>query len=338
METEAAVVENIRYTQTITVESGVQACEDYHKMYSIPKQLEIELPDIKHTSKEASVLSRDYSPLRAHHQKWAFSVESVRATPEGEVLHNPSIIKVIRMEKAEYFYAKSLAARARIKRCPHYKAALVEMWRLLNPFHLRALSKKIWLSFNAFLYTQHIKNTPTETALAWAKQDTDVDFKHKLGLEFQDFSTSVFEFLDSVAKSKLANEYTRLLKGIVEVISDQHWFKKADLHSKLHITQQERKGRPTLPPLKTPQAVQDFYLTNDVNSIKSQSLSISHGQSKTPTGHLRFVSYSPRLTDKIPTQIELLMPYNRPQLTPKGIAFHPIGTRKRREGAVSLPL
>lgn len=306
-----------RFASPMTVESAVQACGDTPRMLG-DLQLPIQPSDVQAISKECAVLSRNYSPLRGKHQKWALSIES--SISPREDFDNTSVVKVARSASTEYYSARSLGLRARIKRSPPYKAALVELWKVLNPFHLRALSKKTWLSFNAFLYSNFIKNTPLKSAFSWAKLDTDIDFMNKLNLEFQDFSTSVFEFLDSTAKSRLAIEYTRLLKAIIEHLIKQQWFRKADLHSKLHI---DDIHLPHLPLLKSPKNSLDYYLTEDHTSRMAKRLSISDAVAKSPERE-RALSQTPRITDLVAKRFEAAIPRNRSPMKPRGVAFNPL--------------
>mmetsp|Transcript_17428 Transcript_17428/g.31453 ORF Transcript_17428/g.31453 Transcript_17428/m.31453 type:complete len:334 (+) Transcript_17428:6052-7053(+) len=331
---EASQVDKLRFSLPLTVESASQATEEFSRAFHKPKFLLVELPDIKSAAKEASILSRNYSSLRGKHMKWALNSESTSSTLNIEIEESgdASIIKVSRDKSTEYYSTKAIAARFKIKRSPHFKAAVADLWKILNPFHLKALSQKIWLSFNAFLYTQFLKNVPTDSALAWAKQDTDIDFLHKLGMDFADFSNSLFEFIDSSTKSKLANEYTRLARMIIEMISDQQWFKKAELHSRLHLsTNCSPKNKLLLPTLNTPKAPLDYFLTEEPTPRKSSRLSISDANSKSPREPVRYQSQTPRLVDLISERLEAAMPLKKRRLAPSVIPFNPMNNRRRRE-------
>lgn len=231
-----------------TIETAIQASEsDLETKRTESRALPLSSP----VSNEAAVLSRAYSPLRARHKKWVLYSEALTCTPGSR--SRQGLVKVPRHETTEYYLAQSLVKRAKVRRNLPYQTAVVDLWRLLNPFHLRAISQKLWLSFNAFLYTQFATLVQVDTALDWATHDTEVDFVSTQGLDFEGFSSSLFEFLDSNTKSKLSSEYTKLLKAILDRTSDQPWFKRSDLHCKLHIRKSSSPySRPMLPQLKSP--------------------------------------------------------------------------------------
>jgi hypothetical protein len=230
-----------------TIETAIQASESDLEIKRTESRA---LPLSSPVSNEAAVLSRAYSPLRARHKKWVLYSEALTCTPGTR--SRQGLVKVPRHETTEYYSAQSLVKRAKVRSYLPYQTALADLWRLLNPFHLRAISQKLWFSFNVFLYTQFATLVQVETALAWATHDTEVDFVNIQGLDFEGFSSSLFEFLDSTTKSKLSSEYTKLLKAILDRTSDQTWFKRSDLHCKLHIRKYSSPySRPMLPQLKS---------------------------------------------------------------------------------------
>mmetsp|Transcript_34729 Transcript_34729/g.61119 ORF Transcript_34729/g.61119 Transcript_34729/m.61119 type:complete len:313 (+) Transcript_34729:1340-2278(+) len=216
---------------------------------------------------EATVLTRNYSHMRNGHAKWLLSSSPPDSLPNIEFADEIGVlvVKITTLEATERYAISSLIQRVSIKKTDHFNAALLELWKLLNPFHLRRISKQLWLSLNTFLYSTFSSQPNSELASACARQDTEIDFQNKLGLTFEDYKHSLFEFLDCTAKSKLANEFTRLLKTLPELVAEQMWFKKSSLHCKLHMKSEPRPytRMMALPQLTTPKSKSSVFLTED---------------------------------------------------------------------------
>lgn len=252
---------------------------------------------------ETALLARPYSPLRNGHAKWQLSSmpcsgdDSIAFAAEQGVL----LAKITRQEVTETYTISSLVQRIGIKKSEHFLAALAELWRLVNPFHLKTISKQLWLSLNNFLYTTYCTQFHTELAIECALQDTDLDYKRKSGLNFEEFKESLFEFVDAVTKSKLANEYTRLLKSMPESVAEQMWFKKTSLHSKLHMKTEARPYTRLLPQLGKNKS--SFFLTEDLRTRPLERGRNSERTSERPS--TRVNPRSPKIMDFLP---------NRPRL------------------------
>lgn len=222
---------------------------------------------------EATILAKGYSPLRDGHMKWQHSSLPTDSGPNIEFSAELGVlfVKITHNEVIERYTINALLQRIAIKKTEHFQAALIEFWRLLNPFHLKTVSRQLWHALNSFLYETFSSQPYTDLAQACAKQDTDIDFLNKTGLTFEDFKHSLFEFLDCTTKSKLANEYTRLLKTLPDIVSEQMWFKKSSLHSKLHM---KSKDKPSirfmaLPQIGTPKSKSSFFFLTTDKPVRS---------------------------------------------------------------------
>jgi hypothetical protein len=240
-------------------------------------------------------LARPYSPLRNGHSKWQLSSFCCDSPPniELETDQGEKVVKITRQDTVERYTLSSLLQRSSIKNSSHLNSALVDFWRVLNPFHLKAISGQLWLSLNKFLYCTCSPKPMISQAEVCAKHDTDLDLLHKTGVSFEVFKESLFEMLDATTKSKLANEYTRLLKSQSEALGEQLWFKKTSLHSKLHMKTRHTKCF-VLPQIQTSSSKMNFFLTEATSPRTTRRT--SHGRSRqfSGTARVKMTLQSPR--------------------------------------------
>ena len=192
---------------------------------------------------ELMILLRDYSLMRRSRMKWVYSSTETTEVPQNLIeivgLQGKGFAVMYRnsTHSLEKYHLDTLNKRISIKRALRLFYAIQQLWKLLNPFHLKALSKELYLKLNEYI-CNNFKPEPTSNtinALKYAQNDVDIDFDGKNYLLFGDFYDSIFEALDNISKSYLVNEYVRLVRNIQDILVHAPWFNTLQLHSKTHI-------------------------------------------------------------------------------------------------------
>lgn len=136
-----------------------------------------------------------------------------------------------------------LLKRLQIKRHEQLFKAIQNLWILFNPFHLKSISKTIYVALSEFIYKDAI--APVQSAKLsrkYALHDAEIDFGNHNGLTFIEFYDSFFECLDNLTKSALASEYSRMTKAIFSDVMSAVFFKSLKLNSKLHLNDPPRQS------------------------------------------------------------------------------------------------
>ena len=71
-------------------------------------------------------------------------------------------------------------------------------------------------------------------------KDTEIDFKNNLGLTFAEFYDIIFDITDSLAKSTLLGEYSRIIFSTIKIIEESSIITGINLYSKLHLKETPR--------------------------------------------------------------------------------------------------
>ena len=179
------------------------------------------------------IFSRDYSSLRRGNLKWARQVFESSI----DLSDNPSCVAIPRSSGfTEVYRLDDLRHRTALKQHPVLFTLFQRVWGLLNPFHIKLVSRRVVRAFNEFLYEKIFGPSPeTSQARPYATMDVDVDMKHRPGLSFCDFYDSLFEAVDNWAKSKLITEYALIARRIIQELETAPWLHALELHSKTHI-------------------------------------------------------------------------------------------------------
>mmetsp|Transcript_19179 Transcript_19179/g.35029 ORF Transcript_19179/g.35029 Transcript_19179/m.35029 type:complete len:405 (-) Transcript_19179:62-1276(-) len=179
----------------------------------------------------------NYSSFRSNRSKWGILRLEPTQTKELELINAASdlYISVQTRQYIDSYPISSVRARVSIKRNFDYFASVYFLWLILNPFHLKGISYKVWLKFNEFLYREITNFPDSQLAESIAQQDTKADFADTTALYFCDFYDSFFEYLDCNCKSKLVSEYARLVKRIKVGLARSTCFDSVSLHSKKHL-------------------------------------------------------------------------------------------------------
>lgn len=192
---------------------------------------------------ELLILLRNYSPMRRSRMKWLYS--AIEAT-EGPVYpieisyaqgQRFAVIYRSSASMLEKYHIETLHRRLAIKRSLSVFYSIQQLWKFLNPFHLKALSKDLCIKLYDYICI-HFKpeaTSNTSLSLKYAQNDAEIDFDGKNYLVFGDFYDSIFELLDNISKSLLVNEYVRLIRNIQDSVMQAPWFNSLQLHSKTHI-------------------------------------------------------------------------------------------------------
>ena len=197
--------------------------------------------------KELADLSRPGTDIRTKFNKWG-AIES----PGSLTSSRPYDIRPER--GVEYGFAQSwkpdtligfplssLSARLRIKRGAEVFAGISTLWKMINPFGRKGLGKTVYKHVLITLYIDVLRaseNVPTFTKLL--SEYIRLDFDCKSALNFSDFYSRIFTCIDTSTKSKLVNEYVRLLSKLAETVNESRWLQTQNLH--LHIDPGEGKA------------------------------------------------------------------------------------------------
>ena len=189
---------------------------------------------------DIDILKRDYSVFRIS-SKWRsyrFSTKSLELDSLAEVyikIARPSISVV------DYYTPASLQKRQDIKRSASLLSEMQKLWLGINPGNLRAISKQVYIVVVELFYNQFAiaQGNPNVVPVCLA-QDSEIDFKDKTSLTFAEFYDVVFEIVDSLSKSSLVGEYSRLIfLNRVNLLNSEDLI-SLNLHSKLHLSDSQR--------------------------------------------------------------------------------------------------
>ena len=193
------------------------------------------MPTEEEVHADLRIFGRAYSLLRRGNLKW---IRHLASSTSSEAL-SPGLIPIQRAATViEFFTLDNLYRRSALKQHPVLFHLFQRIWTLLNPFHIRAVSRRVLRAFTEFLYEKVFGPTPdTVQAQPFALMDVDIDLAKgaKSGLCFSDFYDSLFEAVDNLAKSKLITEYALISKRIIAELESANWLQRLELHSKAHI-------------------------------------------------------------------------------------------------------
>lgn len=198
----------------------------------------------KHLAAEFEILAREYSPMREANPKWVYFQQPIVAAPSTLYTVSTSdtseedYVTIFRPNStlSYSFLIHSLQKRLSIKRNASLLNAINSFWTMLNPFHIRGVSKEVYIKISEFLYFNVLNRVnDIATARQYAEKDAATDFEERNYIVFADFYDSIFELLDSTTKSLLVSEYIRLVKNFEKLIRGATWFSAMNLHNKLHL-------------------------------------------------------------------------------------------------------
>lgn len=184
--------------------------------------------------KELEALVRPSSLLRRGCWKWAASRLSSESA--GQELTGHVLIPLPEEACVLAFHLDSLRARLMVKRTQVVFLAIYSIWRLVNPFTLKGISKSVHSSLLLALYSRVFGlNEDYPDLPALISIDIAQDFAQFPALVFCDFYNSLFAAVDSCTRSKLASEYVRALNKLADTLNNSDWMDNKDLHNRLHV-------------------------------------------------------------------------------------------------------
>ena len=205
----------------------------------------MEIKELRRTERstvsELRVITKDYSPMRDASMKWSSQRQSYTPTlPASKNLEYADDILISSTRQNSSSRASVspniLHKREALKQHPLVYNAIQDLWQLLNPFHLRGISKEVYIKVNEFIYTSVFNSIgEVHTARKLAEKDAECDFGSSSFIVFSEFYDSIFELVDAYTRSTLVSEYTRVLKNIYVSIHNSLMYTSLNLHSKLHL-------------------------------------------------------------------------------------------------------
>lgn len=199
----------------------------------------------KHLKFEINILSRDYSQMREANSKWIYFQQAVSQPSGGTYTVSSSddpflTIYKPNQEVSNSFQIPSLYKRLNLKRHFSLLNSINSFWSLMNPFHLRGISKEVYIKIHEFLYFNVLNRVnDSSSARQHAEKDAAVDFEDRNYIVFCDFYDSLFELLDSSTRSFLVSEYVRLVRSFEKLVRGASWFSAMNLHNKLHLKEDD---------------------------------------------------------------------------------------------------
>ena len=212
--------------------------------------------------KELEALVRPSSLLRRGCSKWA--ALRLSSETEGKDLTGYMLIPLPEEACILAFQLDSLRARLQVKRTQVVFLAIYSIWRLVNPFTLKGISKGVYSSLLLALYSRVFAlNEDYPDLPALISLDIAQDFAQFPALVFSEFYNGVFAAVDSCTKSKLASEYVRALNKLADTLNNSDWMDNKDLHNRLHVKADLPPGyegwmKPLLRSIHVP-ALEPFY-------------------------------------------------------------------------------
>ena len=196
--------------------------------------------------REVIDLSRLHSPLRPNPTKWSslqlasrlksglsYEIRDLDGQRLG-LISNPNTGVVIG------YRIEALQARLNLKRENMMFLAIYSLWKLVNPFTLKGITKVVYKSMLKTLYVSVLNREESDQDLDFMiSKDVETDFDGHEALVFSEFYHAVFGCVDSVTRSRLLSEYARLMNKLAEAVSTAKWIFSADLHSRRHLMEKK---------------------------------------------------------------------------------------------------
>lgn len=181
---------------------------------------------------ETDFIARKYSEVRTKGKKW----KSFFQTKISEFANKPNL-KIILMpeigENSSSCMGKDLQKRGVLRRNPNFLKCVLNLWDIINPFHLSGISEKVYKDFYVNAY-EAVTDFDKEVLEEFVRTDSGIDFQENKGksLAFCEFFDGFFEFVDSNTRSTLATEYCNFVNTLCEIAENIRW--SVSLHSKKH--------------------------------------------------------------------------------------------------------
>lgn len=201
----------------------------------------------KEVLEEVRSLCKDYSPLRRNAGKWRVRrEENKRNWGEGDLVQvgkNEALIYINRPSdhSQDVYHSSSLLTRSSLRHNSALFQSLQRLWHLINPYHLKSLSKKVFAQL-LDLAARHILVIDPKVSAEYIVKDLELDYEERKGLVFCEFYDAIFELLDNAAKSRLVTEYVLLVRKLCVCLEEENPFPTLDFHSKLHETDSPRRS------------------------------------------------------------------------------------------------
>jgi hypothetical protein len=200
----------------------------------------------KEVAEEVKNLCKDYSPLRRNTGKWRIRREE-NAQNAGEVVNvqlvkNEALIHINRPSdhSIDTYHSSSLLVRSSLRHNPVLFQSLQRLWHLINPYHLKSISKRVFGQL-LDLATRHILVIDPKVSTEYILKDLELDYERRKGLVFCEFYDAIFELLDNAARSRLVTEYVLLVRKLCLRLEEENPFPTLDFHNKLHETDSPRR-------------------------------------------------------------------------------------------------
>jgi len=201
----------------------------------------------KEVLEEVRGLCKDYSPLRRNAGKWRVRREE-RGLDFGEgdkvvVGRNEALIYINRPSdhSQDVYHSSSLLTRSSLRHNSALFQSLQRLWHLINPYHLKSISKKVFAQL-LDLTARHILVIDPKLSAEFIVKDLELDYGARKGLVFCEFYDAFFELLDNAARSRLVTEYILLVRKLCLRLEEENPFPTLDFHSKLHETDSPRRS------------------------------------------------------------------------------------------------
>lgn len=169
------------------------------------------------------------------------------AQNEGELVSvqlvkNEAVIHINRPSdhSIDTYYSSSLLVRSSLRHNPALFQAIQRLWQLINPYHLKSISKRVF-GHLLDLATRHILVIDPKISTEYVLKDLELDYEGRKGLVFCEFYDAIFELLDNAAKSRLVTEYVLLVRKLCMRLEEENPFPTLDFHNKLHETESPRR-------------------------------------------------------------------------------------------------
>lgn len=190
---------------------------------------------------ELKLFARNYSQAHNSFSKWKSFKKKVDGPPECQLTFdeidekNYGFIYRPALKSIEAFQFENIIKRTAIKRSEPLLKCIIGVWKLLNPFHLPGISRQVYVKFFEYTHFAVLNiNAQVDEYPNVGKIDAEIDFGINEALGFPQFYDSIFENIDSYARSTLVNEYCRMIIKIHNEVKESSWLKTQNLHNKLN--------------------------------------------------------------------------------------------------------
>ena len=190
---------------------------------------------------DLEILKKDYSSYRGASKWRSARSQSVAFSPD--LLVDGNIIKIFRksISMADYYPIPNLLKRQEIKRSTSVFQQINNLWQMINPASLRSISKPVYLVVIEAFYKQFQQSMANRVLIGInLTHDSEIDFQNKLGLTFAEFYDIIFEIVDSLTKSSLIGEYSRIINSTLQTLQEQTEFASLNLYGKIHLKEPQR--------------------------------------------------------------------------------------------------